>query len=60
MLGAATYFNYPEALAGSATDQTFTIGSAMLARLIGLVSNCLVGAVAASLGYALGKLIPER
>jgi hypothetical protein len=55
LLGTDTHFNYPEAL-GSETAVEFI--PAMLSRVGGLVVNCIVSAILASIGWALGGLIP--
>jgi len=57
LTGADTLFNYPEAL-NSETPLEFQ--PAMMARVGGLVVNCIIGSIVAALGWALGGLIPER
>jgi hypothetical protein len=57
LAGADTYFNNPQAL-NSPTPVDF--GTAMIARVGGLVVNCILSAVAGSIGYLLGKLLPNR
>jgi hypothetical protein len=54
--GVDTFFNYPEAL-----NQQVAIGfaAAMGARSITLVANCVIGAVSAAIGWALGGLLPK-
>jgi hypothetical protein len=58
LAGVDTYFNNPVALTGS--DGEVTLGGALFARLIGIVVNPIFCAIAALIGWSLGKLIPER
>lgn len=53
-----TYFNNPTALTGASV--AVPLGQALIARAIGLAVNPLLCAVAALIGWSLGKLIPER
>ena len=55
LAGAATHFNYPEAL-GSQTPLEFV--PAMYIRLGGLVANCIFGGILASIGWVLGGVMP--
>jgi hypothetical protein len=54
--GVDTFFNFPEALNQQAA---IGFGAAMAARTITLVVNCLIGAVSAAIGWALGGLLPK-
>jgi hypothetical protein len=54
--GVDTFFNYPEALNQQAA---IGIGAAMGARTITLIANCIIGAVCAAIGWALGGLLPK-
>jgi hypothetical protein len=56
LAGANTFFNFGEAL--NQPGVTLSFGAAMAARIGGLIANCLVGAVTAAIGWALGSLIP--
>jgi hypothetical protein len=56
-LGLSTYFNHPTALNQHAE---VGFGQALGIRLGGLVVNTLVNAIAGSLGWALGGLLPAR
>lgn len=56
--GTETYFNLPEAIAGTPTQETYTFGRAMLLRGGGLVINCIIGAVSGAIGWLFGALIP--
>ncbi|HET9132348.1 MAG TPA: hypothetical protein VFO86_15435 [Terriglobia bacterium] len=54
--GVDTFFNYPEAL----NQQTaVAFGAAMGARTITLIANCIIGAICAAIGWALGGLLPK-
>ena len=57
--GLNTPFNNPITLVGD-PDAQVPFSGAMVSRAIGLVVNCIIGAILASLGYALGALVPER
>ena len=54
--GVDTFFNYPEALNQQAA---IGFGAAMGARTITLIANCIIGAVCAAIGWALGGLVPK-
>src|SRR5215831_4309972 len=53
--GINTFFNFPEAL-----NQQSPIGfvPAMISRSITFVANCVIGAIAGAIGWALGGLLP--
>ncbi len=55
--GVETYFNNPAPLGGG---ESVPLSQAMLGRTLGLVANTIFCAIAALIGWALGKLIPER
>jgi hypothetical protein len=54
--GVHTFFNFPEALNQQAA---IGFGAAMAARTITLIVNCIIGAVSAAIGWALGGLVPK-
>jgi hypothetical protein len=54
--GVDTFFNFPEALNQQAA---IGFGAAMAARTITLIVNCLLGAISAAIGWALGGLLPK-
>jgi len=54
--GVNTFFNFPEALNQQAA---IGFGAAMAARTITLIVNCIIGAIAAAIGWALGGLVPK-
>jgi hypothetical protein len=54
--GIDTFFNFPEALNQQAA---IGFGAAMAARTITLIVNCLLGAISAAIGWALGGLLPK-
>jgi len=56
LAGVDTVFNFPEALN---QQEAVGFGAAMIARTATLVGNCIFGAVAAAIGWALGGLIPK-
>ncbi len=56
ILGVDTHFSSPVAIVG--VDRAVGFGEAAFARVFGLLVNCVIGAVAASLGWALGGLVP--
>ncbi len=56
LLGAETAFNNPIALVGA--ERAVGFGEAMGLRAFGLVVNCVIAAVVALIGWALGRLIP--
>jgi len=64
LAGAETYFNNPIALlgqgAGVDVEEAIPLGQAMVARLIGLVVNPILNAIAALIGWSLGKLVPGK
>jgi hypothetical protein len=55
-VGANTFFNFGEAL--NQPGVTLSLAAAMGQRIVGLIANCLVGAVTGAIGWALGGLIP--
>jgi hypothetical protein len=54
--GVDTFFNYPEALNQQAA---VAFGAAMGARTVTLIANCIIGAICAAIGWALGGLLPK-
>jgi hypothetical protein len=54
--GVHTFFNFPEALNQQAA---IGFGAAMGARTVTFVANCIIGAVSAAIGWALGGLVPK-
>lgn len=56
--GFHTYFNDPMAIAR--TTEPIAFAPAIVSRAVGLVINCVLGAILASFGYALGGLIPKQ
>lgn len=59
LLGAHTYFNNPIALNQPETAAV-SFGAAMGIRAGGLIGNVIFNAIAALIGWAFGKLIPEK
>jgi len=57
-LGIESYFNHPMALNRQADPIAF--GAAMVFRAVGVVANTILNAIAGSLGWALGGLLPTR
>ncbi len=57
LVGAETYFNNPAPLGGG---ESVPLSQAMLGRTLGLVANTIFCAIAALIGWSLGKLIPEK
>ena len=57
LLGAETYFNHPTALN---VEGPIPLGRALVVRLFGLVVNTIVASIIALIGWAMGKLVPER
>jgi hypothetical protein len=57
LLGVETHFNHPMAIVRE--DRLVSFGEAFSARAVGIVVNMIIGAIAASIGWALGKLIPR-
>jgi hypothetical protein len=55
--GINTLFNYPEALNQSAA---VSFGLAMISRTASFIANCVIGAIAGAIGWALGGLVPAR
>jgi len=54
--GFNTFFNFPEAL----NQQTpIGFGAAMAARTITFIANCIIGTIAAAVGWFLGGLLPQ-
>ncbi|HSR66846.1 MAG TPA: hypothetical protein VLU25_02800 [Acidobacteriota bacterium] len=56
LLGAETYFNHPKALN---TPDAVGVVQAMVIRVVGMLVNMIIGAIAAMLGWLSGKLVPE-
>jgi len=56
LAGLNTFFNFPEALNQQAA---IGFGAAMAARTITLIANCVIGAIAGAIGWALGGLLPR-
>jgi hypothetical protein len=56
LAGMNTFFNFPEALNQQAA---IGFGAAMAARTITLIANCVIGAIAGAIGWALGGLLPR-
>jgi hypothetical protein len=56
LAGVDTFFNFPQALN---QQEAVGFGAAMIARTASLIGNCIFGAIAASIGWALGGLIPK-
>ena len=56
LAGVDTFFSFPEALNQQAT---VSFGAAMISRTATLIVNCILGAIAASIGWSLGGLIPR-
>jgi len=57
MAGLETFFNAPRALN---VQEAVGFGQAMVIRVQGLVVNTIVGVVSASLGYAIGGVLPRE
>jgi len=57
LAGIQTLFNYPEALNQSAA---VPFGMAMALRTGSFIANCVIGAIAGAIGWALGGLVPAR
>lgn len=57
LAGAETYFNHPTALN---VQEAVPLGSALVARLIGVAVNSIFCSIAALIGWSLGKLIPGK
>ena len=58
LLGAHTHFNNPIAIVGE--DRAVALGEAVMARGVGLVVNTIISCITASIGWALGKLLPTN
>ncbi len=56
--GIDTYFNNPMAV--NRQTEPLTLGGAVVARAIGLVINCVIGAVAALFGSVFSGLVPRK
>lgn len=56
LLGMETHFNNPQAVVGS--DEAVSFGTAMGFRAFGLVANSIIGAITASIGWAMGGFLP--
>ena len=57
LAGIQTLFNYTEALNQSAA---VPFGMAMALRTGSFIANCVIGAIAGAIGWALGGLVPAR
>ena len=57
LAGLESYFNHPTALNA---QQAVPFGAAMLARVGGLVVNCVINMIAAALGWLMGGALPAR
>ena len=55
--GVNTLFNFGEAL--NQPGATLSFGAAMAARTITFIANCIIGAIAGTLGWTMGPLIPS-
>ena len=58
LIGVDTHFNHPVAIVGE--DRAVGLGEAVMARGVGLVINTIIGCIAGSIGWALGKLLPSN
>jgi len=56
LAGVDTFFNFPEALNQTAA---VSFGAAMASRTATLIANCIIGTIAAAIGWALGGLLPR-
>lgn len=56
LAGVDTFFTFPEALNQTAA---VSFGAAMISRTATLIGNCVFGAIAASIGWALAGLLPR-
>jgi hypothetical protein len=54
--GINTLFNFGEAL--NQPGATLSFGAAMASRTLTFVANCIIGAIAGAIGWALGGLVP--
>jgi hypothetical protein len=54
--GINTLFNFGEAL--NQPGATLSFGVAMASRTLTFVANCIIGAIAGAIGWALGGLVP--
>jgi hypothetical protein len=54
--GINTLFNFGEAL--NQPGATLLFGAAMASRTLTFVANCIIGAIAGAIGWALGGLVP--
>src|SRR5262252_2580049 len=54
--GINTLFNFGEAL--NQPGATLSFGAAMVSRTLTFVANCIIGAIAGAIGWALGGLVP--
>ena len=54
--GINTLFNFGEAL--NQPGATLSFGAAMISRTLTFVANCIIGAIAGAIGWALGGLVP--
>ena len=57
LAGVDTFFNYPAALNQT---EAVSFGLAMASRAGALVVNCIFGAIAGAIGWALGGLLPSE
>jgi hypothetical protein len=56
LAGVNTFFNFPEALN---QQVAVAFGAAMASRTITFIANCIIGAIAGAIGWALGGLLPR-
>lgn len=54
--GVHTFFNFGEAL--NQPGATLSFGVAMASRTATFIANCIIGAIAGAIGWALGGLVP--
>lgn len=57
-LDVSTPFNNPIAIVGE--DRMVSFGEAITARGVGVLVNCVLGGISATIGWALGGLLPAR
>jgi hypothetical protein len=57
LAGVETYFNHPSALN---VESAIPLGQAVTRRLAGILVNPILNAIAALIGWSLGKLVPGK
>ena len=57
-LDLSTPFNNPIAIVGE--DRAVGLSEALQARGFGVIANCILGGIGATIGWALGGLLPSR